>query len=352
MISICKVDETEEWNRIVKSFNDFDLYYLAEYTKAFEIHGDGEPILIYFQNDTIKGMNVVMKRDISVDEIFQEKIPTNTYFDITTPYGYGGFILEGEVTDENIQLLNTEYISFCKKNGIVSEFVRFHPVLNNSDILSSVYDISKLGKTITIDLESREQIWNNLIGKNRNVIRKAKKAGVNVYWGRNPELISKFIKIYNATMDRDDAKDYYYFKKDFYQSVLEDLKYNSMIFYAVYEKEIISMSMVLFANNQMHYHLSASNREYQHLSSTNLLLFEVACWGAENGFKNFHLGGGLGSQEDNLFKFKKAFNKNSETRFSIGKKIFSKEIYKDLLLINKRNDSEKNNSSYFPEYRG
>lgn len=352
MISTYKVDETDEWNKIVKSFKNFDLYYLADYTKAFEIHGDGEPILIYFQNESLKGMNVVMKRDISVSEIFQEKIPMNTYFDITTPYGYGGFILEGEVTDENLKLLNSEYNFFCEKNGIVSEFVRFHPVLNNSNFLSSIYEISKLGKTVTIDLESQEQIWNNLIGKNRNVIRKANKEGVKIYWGRNSELISKFVKMYNATMVKDCAKDYYYFKKDFYRSILEDLKYNSMIFYAVYENEIISMSMILFANNQMHYHLSASNRDYQRLSSTNLLLFEAACWGVENGFKKFHLGGGLGSQEDNLFKFKKAFNKNSETRFSIGKKIFSKEIYDDLVIINKKNNLEESNSNYFPEYRG
>lgn len=339
------------WSNIIKKFKKYDVYYLPEYTKAFQIHGDGEPLLFFYEGAEIKAINVVMKRDIAFDEKFEGEIPSNTYFDITTPYGYGGFIIEGEVTKESLELLDEEYSSFCREKGIISEFVRFHPVLNNCEKLKDIYAISQLGKTVTIELSSPEQIWNNLIAKNRNVIRKAKKSGVEVFWGRNPELIEKFIELYNATMDKDNAKDYYYFKKDFYESVLKDLKYNSMIFYALHNGNVIAMSMVMFSNNQMHYHLSASDKEYQHLAPTNLLLYEVACWGAENGYKSFHLGGGLGSKEDSLYKFKKAFNRDSETNFSIGRKIFSTETYNKLIEIrNKENDFSFNNL-FFPTYR-
>ena len=351
MISIYKISDSEKWNEIVKSFNNYDVYYLAEYTKAFQIHGDGEPLLFYYEGSGIKAVNVVMKRDIAFDKKFENEIPSNTHFDITTPYGYGGFLIEGELTKDSLKLLNEEYSSICKKEGIISEFVRLHPVLKNSEKLGEIYDISELGKTITIELVSQNQIWSNLIAKNRNVIRKAKKSGVEVFWGRNPELMEKFIELYNETMDKDNAKDYYYFKKIFYTSVLEDLKYNSMIFYALYEEKIISMSMMLFSNDQMHYHLSASDKHFQHLAPTNLLLFEAACWGVENGYKTLHLGGGLGSQEDSLYKFKKAFNKESETNFSVGRKIFSKEKYNNLVNINKKINSQED-KKYFPEYRG
>ena len=65
--------------------------------------------------------------------------------------------------------------------------------------------------------------------------------------------------------------------------------------------------------------LVSSDREYQHFAPTNLLLYEVACWGCENGYKTFHLGGGLDSKEDSLYKFKSAFNRNSDNTFSIGR---------------------------------
>lgn len=351
MLEIISTDESDKWDSVVKSFSDCDVYYLSGYTKAFKLHGDGEPTLFYYHDEEIRAINVVMIRDIAEDKRFKDKIESESLFDITTPYGYGGFIIEGTLNDNNLNKLNKEYSDYCRSKNIVSEFVRFHPVLKNSKINSEIYEVIDLGKTITMDLISKEQIWNDLTSKNRNVIRKAIKSGAEIYWGRSPELIDEFIPLYNATMNKDDATDYYYFNKEFYKSVLEDLRYNSLIFYALYEKKVISMSMILFDNDNMHYHLSASDREYQSLAATNLLLYEAACWGCENGYKTFHLGGGLGSQEDGLFKFKKAFNKNSETYFSIGKKIFDKDKYEKLSKFRESNGELISQTSFFPIYR-
>lgn len=348
---IVKSDEENKWNEIVKRLKNYDVYYLLDYVKAFNLHGDGEPILFYYEDECIKALNVVMKRDISLDENFRGKINSDTYFDISTPYGYGGFIIEGEPSAESLKNMEENYVSLCQEQGIISEFVRFHPVLDNAKELKSIYVIQCLGKTVTVDLDSREKVWDNFIGKNRNVIRKSIKSEVEIFWGRSPNLIEKFLSMYNATMDKDNAQDYYYFKEDFYNSILNDLKYNSMIFYAVYEKKIIAMSMILYSNVQVHYHLSASDRVYQRLAPSNLLLYEVACWASENGYKTFHLGGGLGSKEDGLYSFKKVFNKNSNTTFSIGKKIFNQEKYEELLSIRKEAQDDIN-SGFFPAYRG
>lgn len=352
MFSIITLDESDKWDSIVKSFIKYDVYYLSGYTKAFKLHGDGDPILIYYHDEKSRAINVVMKRDIAKSKVFKDELPLNTYFDITTPYGYGGFILEGEITDQILKVLDEKYTRLCKEKGVISEFVRFHPVTNNVNSTSYIYDVSQLGKTITMELNSKSEIWDDLTSKNRNVIRKAMKSGVEVYWGRDPKLFDKFITLYNATMDKDNAADYYYFKKDFYDSVVTDLKYNSLMFYAIYEDKIIAMSMILFSNKQMHYHLSASEREYMKFAPTSLLLYEAACWGAENGYKTLHLGGGLGSKEDSLYKFKKVFNKNSDTYFSIGRKIFNQEKYDELVNIRKYNKSFDENTSFFPIYRG
>ena len=60
-----------------------------------------------------------------------------------------------------------------------------------------------MGSTITIDLVSKEQIWKDLSSKNRNVIRKAINSGVDIYWGRSPELFDEFIPLYNSTKKKD-----------------------------------------------------------------------------------------------------------------------------------------------------
>ncbi|MDE5763723.1 MAG: GNAT family N-acetyltransferase [Ruminococcus sp.] len=345
-IRIYGIENCDEWDKIVRSFSDCDIYWLSGYIKAFQIHGDGEPLLIYFANGKVRGINVVFKRDIADSPKFVGKIGKGELFDLTTPYGYGGWLIEGTDSSE----LFSEYEAYCKENRIVSEFVRFHPVIENSQFAQEAYNVVQLGKTVTMDLSSPDTIWENIISKNRNVIRKAQKNGVYILNGRSAELFEQFRIIYNETMDKDNADSYYYFKPEFYQSILMDLPYNAQVFYAMLDDQIIAGSIMLVANGRMNYHLSGSVREFSNLAPTNLLLYHAALWGSYNGCKTLYLGGGVGSGEDSLFKFKKAFNRQDDCHyFCIGRKIFDKVAYEKLVAIR---NGEEINEHFFPVYRG
>lgn len=102
-------------------------------------------------------------------------------------------------------------------------------------------------------------------------------------------------------MDKDHAKEYYYFDAKYYNSLLNDLPQNAQVFYAQLDDKIIATSVILSANCRLSYHLSGSSREYQNLAPTNLLLYEVALWGCANGCRTLHLGGGVGLNEDSLY---------------------------------------------------
>lgn len=285
-----------------------------------------------------------MKRDIADDEKFIDKIEKGKYFDFITPYGYGGWIIEGKDTER----LFKEYSVWVKNNGIISEFVRFHPIIKNHEACKYFYEVTRLGQVVHMNLESPNQIWSNLTSKNRNVIRKAIKNNVMIYNGRFPEIYEKFHHIYNLTMNKNNAEKYYYFNESFYKSILEDLSLNAQVFYAEKDNEIISAAIILTANGRMNYHLSASLPEYSYLASTNLLLFKIALWGWANGYKTFYLGGGVGGKEDSLFKFKRAFYRGDDlNNFFIGKKIFDKRRYDELVAI--RDDLTKR--VFFPRYR-
>ena len=98
----------------------------------------------------------------------------------------------------------------------------------------------------------------------------------------------------------------------------------------------------------MNYHLSGSLREYSSLAATNLLLYRAALWGCANGYRTFYLGGGVGSGEDSLFKFKKAFYRGDLNHFHIGRKTYCPDIYGKLVSI--RTDIP-DGSGFFPIYR-
>ena len=201
MIKVYSFENREEWDRVVGSFENYDVYYLSGYVTAFKINGDGEPLLFYYESSELRGINVVMKRDISDCIHFKNNLSSNTYFDFATPYGYGGWLLEGKL--ENCTQLFDEYECWCRNNNIVSEFVRFHPILSNSGLTKGFYDLVTLGNTVTLDISSPQILWQNITSKNRNHIHKAEKCGVEIKTGNSEELYEKFREIYNKTMEHD-----------------------------------------------------------------------------------------------------------------------------------------------------
>lgn len=347
-IRIIDLAKEDEWNRIVTQFERHDVYFTPGYVKAFWRNGDGEPLLLYYNGANMQAVNIVMKRPVPVLRIEKaEDEALKECCDFVTPYGYGGFLLQGDTSEEEKQALAHAYRDFCRDHKIVAEFNRYHPVINNAHDMECLYEVVDLGHTVCMDISSRETIWNGLTSKNRNLIRKAKKGGVRIYWGREERLFTEFEELYNTTMDKVGADGYYYFQKEFYDSILYDMKHQALVFSAKLGTETIAMSIILYGNGQLHYHLSASRKEYQSYAPTNLLLYEAACFGNSIGMKTFHLGGGLGSREDSLYHFKKQFNRYEDTQFSIGRAVFDKEAYERLRELN----NHRKETGYFPAYR-
>ena len=342
MIRVYDIQQAKVWDDIVTSFESYDVYYLSGYVKAFQIHGDGDPQLLYYEIDRLKAIYVYMKRKTVIEG----------YYDSVTPYGYGGVLFDGDTSEANLQAFWKAYVEKMKEEGIVDNFVRYHPVLANAIPMKQISTVIDLGKTIAFDLASPEVIWENIISKNRNMIRKAEKNGITIEHGKGMDLLDQFTAIYNATMDKDHAEEYYYFKRPFYESIHKDLNDNYEMFYAMYEGRPIAMSIMIFANGRLNYHLSGSDIEFRNLAPSNLLLYKAALWGYEQGCKTFHLGGGVGSGEDNLYRFKAAFNKNSDYHFSTGKEILDQEKYDELVALRAKQDPDFNpESKFFPLYR-
>lgn len=344
MISCFTLDDARKWDQVVRSFSEYDVYYLSGYVRGFQTHGDGEPLLIFFQSGAVRAINVVMKRAIGDDPRFAGKIEEELY-DFVSPYGYGGWLVEG---GEDLGPLMEEYDRWCRKNHIVSEFVRFHPLLKNHETARGHYEVIPLGSTVAMDLTSQEVIWENLTSKNRNMVRKAQKNGLKVYRASGPEIYRVFREIYDLTMDKDNASSYYYFQEGYYDSVRNDLASNAQVFYAQMEDGTVAAAAIMLgAGGRLNYHLSGSRQALQNLAPTNLLLYEAAVWGSENGYRTLHLGGGVGSREDSLFSFKKAFYRGDTNRFYIGKRIVDPERYQMLMDLRDKPAT----SGFFPAYR-
>ena len=83
MIRVYRPEQAEQWDAVVRSFRAYDAYWLSGYVKAFMIHGDGEPLLILYEDSDTRGINVVMKRDVAKDATFAGSVPDGMYYELT-----------------------------------------------------------------------------------------------------------------------------------------------------------------------------------------------------------------------------------------------------------------------------
>ena len=341
---IIPADCKEIWNETVKSYKKWDVYYLHEYAVSFQNHGDGIPFLIEFEMGSDRFCYVVMRRDISMDSNYVGVLDKDEYYDLETPYGYGGPLCDGDyISDKGLNAFSDELYEYAHENRIVSQFVRFHPILANHHLLANCIETRYLHKTVYIDTSSRSLIDSNMDGKNRNMVRKAIRSGILI----EKKPISDydcFLGLYEETMLKNNAESYYFFDKTYFDDQ-ELLDKNACIFYALKDGVIISGAIIYFNERYMNYHLAGTRTEFRKYSPNNLLLYEAALWGCSMGVQSFHLGGGL-SEDDALFGFKKQFNKNGYLPFYIGRTVFDKRVYRRLLSVRKKNDCcfDENNS--------
>jgi lipid II:glycine glycyltransferase (peptidoglycan interpeptide bridge formation enzyme) len=105
---------------------------------------------------------------------------------------------------------------------------------------------------------------------------------------------------------------------------------------------------------RLHYHLSGSSVDHARMGSNNLMLWTAAQYAIENGLRQFHLGGGVG-KDDDLFKFKRSFG-GRELEYSVSGQIISPEPYRAHVQQRAKacnvTTTTLLTSSYFPAYRG
>ena len=347
MIVEINVDEREYWNETVRSFVDYDVFYLNEYVTAFmqENTSNGIPILLYFQNGTDRAINVIFKRDIAKDENLKGKIKEGLHFDLITPYGYGGFW--GTVVDNDI--LNKEYNEYCKLRKFVCEFVRFELFSNYYRNYDGIVETRTHNVVRSLDM-SIDEIWMDFKQKVRKNVKRANTYNLEIVIENTGKYIDDFLNIYYMTMDRSNAEQNYYFSKRFYET-LNSMKDNIMYFHAMFKGKIISTELVIYGSENAYSYLGGTNRNYFDLRPNDFLKFEIIKWAKKKGLKNFVLGGGYGL-DDGIFQYKICFAPHGGRDFYIGRKIFDTVTYDELCeLRGEMNNENIDEREYFPKYR-
>lgn len=323
-----------------------DIYFEMAYGKLYEAIESGACDVFEFENELGKVRHLFLKRQISVpiDGVY--------YYDLTTPYGYGGPLMIGTSKEHKKELaeqFKEAFQNYCEQNHVVSEFIRFHPLFLNGQDFKGVYDVQHRRHTVGTNLQSYEDpIQAEFTKSTKKNIRNALKSGVTFNVIVNPEDLKSFKDIYYATMKRNKADSIYYFDDQYFSDCLTLLGKNVILVEVCYEGKIIGMGLNFIYDKLIHCHLSGTLEEYHQLSPAYVLQYALALWGKENGYHLIHDGGGRTSDpKDTLFQFKKQFGKNTGFDYFVGHKIWNKEIYRELCSAMGVHEE----TDYFPAYR-
>jgi Acetyltransferase (GNAT) domain len=209
--------------------------------------------------------------------------------DITSAYGYGGPYGRGDWRDA--------FAAACRERGVVSEFVRFHPLLANQQQAGGDLRSWLLHDVITVDTTLDDDgLVAQMAPAARNKLRKAMRAGVQV---RRSGDLDAFHELYTESMQRLGAREFYFFSREFFHA-LSALDDDLVLLDAG-----VAAGLFLCGGGAMHYYLSAAAPAARDVAAVNLLLFCAMQLARERGLTTLSLGGGL-RDGDPLHRFKES----------------------------------------------
>ena len=312
------------WNKYIERLpkEKQDVYFTEQYCRLCQQLEGGEAQLFVYERGNNFALYSYIKRLVPATGLGRR------YYDIETPYGYGGPVLKDERDAVFAHDFEVAFLKHCEEQNIIAEFIRFHPFLKNERVFQKNIDILHNRFTVWLNLEKNlDEIWRQELSATcRNRIRKCEKNGLTV---EISEDYDEFEDIYNETMHKVGAGEFYFFDKQYYN----EIKYNStsILMRVRQSQKTLAVAVFMKYGDYFHYHLGGSRREFLKLAPNNLLMWAAIKYAKEQGCQKMHFGGGLtDSKEDTLFHFKSTFS-STYGDFYIGKRVHNQAVYQELI---------------------
>lgn len=270
------------------------------------------------------------------------KVGDTDYFDATSAYGYGGPWTAGY---PSLAGFIEHFNKWASSNNILSTFLRFHPLIGNADAFSALVPLRVVGPTAGWNLQKTQALVEGMAKDHRKTFRRGQRSGVEVRLSVNPTQIDDFVRLYEMSMTRVIAKDFYRFSSSYWDSLRDDLGNSSVLVEAVFENRVVAAVWCLYGQSYLHYHLSGTSDEGRKLGGAVMCRLAAAEWGQRNGLTIAHSGGGLGGADSSLLSWKHKFDKDQPLyEFSVANLVHDEQLYAKVSEAYPKSD-------FFPPWR-
>lgn len=329
LLRAARAQEHDQWHQFWRELPQErrDVYFLPGYLSASETAGLGTAACAVASNNGAIWLYPFLMCETPTDDTGCRHV------DLITAYGYGGPVVNQQGEQESfLSAAWSVFGEWAAAQRVVGEFVRFHPLLNNSRWAAPETTVARDRQTISIDVPSYPDSFLNdsYYRVHRNMVRRAEREGF-VFETRAPTAAMEwFIPLYNDTQDFLDADNETRFGDEYFESLVADLGDRAWLGVVTQGEHVVAAVLVLDGETTSHCHLMGYRRLTKTAGMTNLIYHGITLEAARRGTSAVHMGGGrTGNDDDSLFKFKASLSPKQAT-FEIGMRCHNSAAYERL----------------------
>ena len=324
-----------------------DVFFTSGYLRLWERHGDGRAMGAVYRDRGGLVLYPFLLRDLAaVDYLGQDFAGL---YDVASPLGFGGPLVRRQTGEETLAAFRAEIDDWCHAHAVVSEFIRFHPLLETRLGMERHLDIEEAGKVVWARLDAGScALIETLSGPARRNIRQARDAGVTTAVESGAEAWDRFAELYLENALRRKALPAFRFETAHFRALRDLLGDRAVLFGARHEGVLVAAAIFLRSHDFIHFHALGADRAYARLRPANVLFFDALQWASGTGAKAVNLGGGYRG-DDEFFHFKLGFGQQTAPR-RVGRAIHLYEPYSRAELRREEQGAILD-CQYFPPYR-
>ncbi|ANU13811.1 hypothetical protein B481_2378 [Planococcus halocryophilus Or1] len=325
MYELISIQERSRWKKILDTLHITDIYYTNQYFLGALKLDPGEAVLFHYKDGDGEVVYPFIKRQVSEGG--------STFYDVTTPFGYGGPLLKVEKNRANLAgNFRKAFRAYCQSEKIIAEYIRFHPLKENAHFFQSYLKVSPLFETYTINLKDIENPFEKIQLSNNSTSKYSADLVVKKL-GTVRHMFEFLVLYYAAARRREEADSYYFFTNDYFEALISSMGSDLHLFGAYHENKLVSACYVLAMGDTIFYHLGGSVSDVYSENTMRTLLLKIAEWGEDNYYSFFHLGGDFQGNVTNEKQIKKGIANCEPSIFYFGQKIHDQQIYDSLVSI-------------------